>query len=857
MLRFLFKFSLFLLVLGTVSLAVVSMIIIPRLPDIETLKDVRMQVPLRIYTHDGSLIAEYGEKRRLPVQIEHTPKKLIDAFISAEDDRFYEHPGVDWQGIVRAAWVLVTTGQKKEGGSTITMQVARNFFLTREKSYVRKLTEIFLALKIERELSKNEILQLYLNKIYLGQRAYGVGSAAQVYYGKDVKDLTLAQMAMIAGLPKAPSATNPVSSPERALKRRAYVLNRMLTLGYINQAEFEKANQAPVTASLHSPSVRIEAPYVAEMVRKEMVKRYGDDAYSAGYNVYTTIRDRDQVAANHALRAALMEYDRRHGFRGPEQHVDLSTLDGEKGWKQLLETYPTIGNLYPALVTDVRDKSVTAYLSGIGPVDIGWDGLSWARRYITENRRGPKPKSAGDILKPGDIVRVVENDKGGWVLSQLPEVEGALVSMDPENGATLALVGGFDFYRSKFNRVTQAKRQPGSSFKPFVYSAALKAGYTAASVINDAPVVFNDPGIEDMWRPENYSGRYFGPTRLRVALYESRNLVSIRLLHGMGIDFALKQIKKFGYDIDKLPHNLSLALGSGAVSPWQHAAAYCILANGGYRVQPYYIERIENVQHKVVYEADPLVVCRDCEQNQAAGGKGKDGEGAAAQADTKQPAAAPTAETQEAADDAGAGAAGQQAGDQKTAGQQAADQQGGEQQNAEQQPAEPRIAPRVINAENDWIINSMTRDVIKRGTGRRARVLHRDDLSGKTGTTNDQRDAWFAGYNPDIVTVSWVGFDNFQPLGNYETGARAALPMWIKYMRVALKNIPETILERPPGLITARIDPQTGLLASPDNPHAIFEVFRPKYAPKVMEQEKGAGEYTKQQNTPENTQQLF
>ena len=439
MLRFFFKFSLFLIVLGTVSLAVVSMVIIPRLPDIETLKDVRMQVPLRIYTHDGSLIAEFGEKRRVPIEIQDTPKKLIDAFISAEDDRFYEHPGVDWQGIVRAVYVLVTTGEKKEGGSTITMQVARNFFLTREKSYIRKLTEIFLALKIERELSKNEILQLYLNKIYLGQRAYGVGSAAQVYYGKNVKDLTLAQMAMIAGLPKAPSSTNPVAYPERALKRRSYVLTRMLALGYITQAEFEQANKAPITASLHSPSVQIEAPYVAEMVRKEMVKRYGDDAYSAGYNVYTTIRDRDQVAANHALRAALLEYDRRHGFRGPEQHVDLTTLDGEKGWKQLLETYPTIGNLYPALVTAVRDKSVTAYLTGIGPVDIGWDGLSWARRYITENRRGPAPQGAGDILKPGDIVRVVENDKGEWVLSQLPEVEGALVSMDPENGAAQKL----------------------------------------------------------------------------------------------------------------------------------------------------------------------------------------------------------------------------------------------------------------------------------------------------------------------------------------------------------------------------------------------------------------------------------
>ena len=620
MLRFCLKLTLSLIVLGVLSLAVVAMLIIPKLPDIDTLRDVRMQVPLRIYTHDGSLIAEFGEKRRTPIRIEHTPKKLIEAFIAAEDDRFYQHPGVDWQGIVRAVYVLVSTGEKKEGGSTITMQVARNFFLSREKSYARKLNEIFLALKIERELSKDEILELYLNKIYLGQRAYGVGSAAQVYYGKDVNDLTLAQMAMIAGLPKAPSASNPVSYPKKALQRRTYVLSRMLALGYITQAEYDQANQAPVTASLHSPDVEIEAPYIAEMVRQEMLNRYGEDAYSNGYNVYTTIRDRNQVAANHALRQALLEYDTRHGYRGPEHHVDLAGLPDEQARRQLLETYPTIGNLYPALVTAVRDQSASMYLAGIGPVDVEWDGMSWARPYLTENSRGPAPKTAADILKPGDIVRIREDDKGEWLLSQLPQVEGALVSMDPENGATLALVGGFDFYRSKFNRVTQAKRQPGSSFKPFVYSAALEAGYTAASIINDAPVVFDDPGIEDIWRPENYSGRYFGPTRLRVALYKSRNLVSIRLLHGMGIPFALKQIKKFGYNTDELPHNLSLALGSGAVTPWQHASAYCILANGGYKVQPYFIERIEDVDHKVLFQTDPLVVCRDCEKQAPADG---------------------------------------------------------------------------------------------------------------------------------------------------------------------------------------------------------------------------------------------
>ena len=827
MLRFCLKLVLSLIVLGIVSLAMASLIIIPKLPDIDTLKDVRMQVPLRIYTHDGSLIAEFGEKRRTPIEIEHTPKKLIEAFIAAEDDRFYEHPGVDWQGILRAVYVLVTTGEKKEGGSTITMQVARNFFLSREKSYTRKLNEIFLALKIERELSKDEILQLYLNKIYLGQRAYGVGSAAQVYYGKNVNELTLAQMAMIAGLPKAPSASNPVSYPQKALQRRTYVLKRMLDLGYITQQEFDEANKEPITASLHSPDVEIEAPYIAEMVRQEMLNRYGEDAYSNGYNVYTTIRNRNQVAANQALREALLEYDRRHGYRGPEHHVDLAKLEDEEAWRQLLETYPAIGNLYPALVTEVRDKSASVYLAGIGSVDIEWSGMDWARPYLTENSRGPEPQSAGDILKPGDIVRIVENDKGQWMLSQLPEVEGALVSMDPNNGAALALVGGFDFYRSKFNRVTQAKRQPGSSFKPFVYSAALEAGYTAASIINDAPVVFDDPGIEDIWRPENYSGRYFGPTRMRVALYKSRNLVSIRLLHGMGIPFALKHIKKFGYNVDQLPHNLSLALGSGAVSPWQHASAYCILANGGYRVEPYFIDRIEDVDHNVLFQADPLVVCRDCEKNQ--GADKSDAAESSQDAQTWEPQVLLTppglADTNEASTAA--------------------------------QEHTPRIAPRVVNAENIWIMNSMTRDVIKKGTGRGALVLKRDDVSGKTGTTNDQRDAWFAGYNPYIVAVTWVGFDNFQPLGNYETGARAALPMWIKYMRVALQGVPETILERPPGLVMARIDPETGQLASPENPDAIFEVFRSRYAPKKTEQEQEHGPFTNNTNRQDSTEQIF
>ena len=806
MLRFLFNLVLSLFVVGILALAVIAMVVIPDLPDIDALKDVRMQVPLRIYTHDGSLLAEYGEKRRIPVHIENVPKQLVHAFIAAEDDRFYTHPGVDWQGIVRAAINLAKTGEKSQGGSTITMQVARNFFLSREKSYTRKINEIFLALKIERELSKDEILELYLNKIYLGQRAYGIGAAAQVYYGSSVQNLNLAQMAMIAGLPKAPSASNPVSFPQRALHRRAYVLDRMLTLGYITQQEHDTATAAPLSASLHSPDIEIEAPYIAEMVRQYLLEHYGEDAYTAGYNVYTTIRDKNQTAANFALRKGLLEYDRRHGYRGPEQHISLEKSNDPQTWQQVLETFPVIGNLFPAVVTEIREKSVTAYMAGIGPIGIEWDGLSWARKYENENLRGPTPQTAAEILKKGDIIRVIEDESGQWQLSQLPAVEGGLVSLDPNNGSLLALVGGFDFNRSKFNRITQAKRQPGSSFKPFIYSAALDAGYTAASVINDAPVVFDDPGIEDIWRPENYSGNYYGPTRLRVALAHSRNLVSIRLLHAIGVPFALEHIKQFGFNVDELPHNLSLALGSGAVTPWQLTTSYSVFANGGYRIEPFFIERIETEPDKIIYRANPPVVCHNCDTEKPHGTEEK-----------------PAAEQTGVADNAAA----------TPAAASPATGPGATDETAAAEP-EQKNAPRVVNAENIWIMNSMTRDVIKTGTGRRALTLHRSDLSGKTGTTNDQRDAWFAGFNSSIVAVTWVGFDKFAPLGNGETGSRAALPMWIEYMRVALQGLPESIPERPPGLIMARIDPDTGQLAGAGDPDAIFEVFRPQFAPKAL-----------------------
>ena len=766
-----------------------------------------MQIPLRIYSQDLSLIAEFGEKRRTPIDINKAPEQLINAFLSAEDDRFYQHPGVDWQGILRAVVNLVKTGKKTQGGSTITMQVARNFFLSREKSYLRKLNEIFLSFKIENELSKDEILELYLNKIYLGQRAYGVGAAAQVYYGNDISELTLAQIAMIAGLPKAPSTTNPISRPERAIKRRNYVLKRMFELGHISQKEFEQTTALPITASLHSPDIELEAPYVAEMVRKYLTEEYGDEAYSSGYKVITSIKDINQVAANHALRKSLLEYDERHGYRGPESHYDIGESYDEEEWQQRLATYSTVGTLYPALVVDVRENSISAYLTGIGLIDVEWDGLKWARRYVTENRREAPPTTAADILKPGDIVRITENELGDWKLSQLPAVEGGLVSLRPTDGATLALTGGFDFNRSKFNRITQSLRQPGSCFKPFIYSAALEAGHTAASLINDAPVVFDDPGIEDIWRPENYSGKNFGLTRLREALIRSRNLVSIRLLKDIGVSSALEHIAKFGFDAEELPRNLSLALGSSALSPWQLAKAYSVLANGGFLVEPYFIQRIETNAGEVIYEADPLIACYSCdlrELNDEETIESESEEDITADIETSISAEPPVSEDIQ------------------------------------------NYAKRVIDPRNIAIMHSITKDVIQNGTGRRARTLKRSDLSGKTGTTNNQRDAWFSGFNPSILAISWVGFDDFEPLGERETGARAALPMWIEYMRVALENTPETNLERPAGLVNARIDPKTGKLAPADQADAIFELFRSENVPTETLEDPGKSQIPEQ-----------
>ena len=798
----LFKMLAVVLVIGA-GAAVYS--IVSNLPEIDMLRDVRMQVPLRVYSQDGSLIGEFGEKRRAPVLVDEVPEQLIRAFIAAEDDRFYAHPGVDWQGLVRAAVSLARTGEKRQGGSTITMQVARNFFLSREKTYMRKLNEIFLAIKIERELTKNEILELYLNKIYLGQRAYGVGAAAQVYYGAGVADLDLAQHAMLAGLPKAPSRTNPVTSPEQAVQRRAYVLRRMLELGYIDRARFQEADSAPVTASLHSPSIDLEAPYVAEMVRQRMLDEYGEESYSAGYVVTTTIRDSLQLAANRSLNLALLQYDERHGYRGPEQRYELTPDMAGDGWDELLDAHAAIAGLAPALIIEERGFTASAWVSGSGRIELDWNSMGWARRYINENVRGPAPRKIGEIVQVGDVVRVRKDADGRWRLAQIPVIEGGVVSLDPHNGATLALVGGFDFYRSKFNRITQAERQPGSSFKPFIYSAALENGFTTASIINDAPIVYDDPSIEDQWRPENYSGRSFGPTRLREALRRSRNLVSIRLLHAVGVRTTVSHAAKFGFDTGRLPKNLSLALGTGAVTPWQLAGSYTVFANGGYRVEPFFIERIETYTGDLLFQARPVTVCPDCPEAANAG------DGIKFRPQSGETAAVETPETAQAGD-------GQKFRPQSV--------EAAAVETPEAAPFERNIAERVVKPQNIWIMNDLTRDVVRRGTGARAyRELQRDDLAGKTGTTNEQRDAWFAGFNPSVVAVAWVGFDDFSPMGQGETGSRTALSVWIEYMRTALQGLPVTPVARPAGIVTIRINRATGCPAKAGDADAEFEVF--------------------------------
>jgi penicillin-binding protein 1A len=762
----------YLFFLGSVAMAVLAAVIYlriePQLPSIEVLREVQLQEPLRIYSRDRRILAEFGDKRRTPVKIDEVPETLVHAFLAAEDDHFFDHSGIDVPGLLSAAFELVLTGKKRRGASTITMQVARNFFLSTEKTYWRKLTEILLSFKIEESLGKGEILELYLNKIYLGHHAYGIEAAAQVYYGKTISELSDAQMATIAALPKAPSRVNPINSPEDTLERRNYILGRMKQLGYLDQEAYDLAIAEPDEAALHKVKAEANASYVAEMVRQEMVKRYGKAVYTSGYEVITTLDVKRQQAASQALRKDLIAYTRRHGFRGAEARLALDGIPEEE-WPGLLNDFPVVGGLAAGLVTGVAEKSVEVLLPEQELVTIAWEELSWARPYISANRMGKSPKQASDILAVGDVIRVQQQDDGAWKLTQVPKIEGALVSLRPDDGAIVALVGGFDFRQSKFNRVTQAKRQPGSSFKPVVYSAALEKGFTPASMINDAPVVFDDPKLESTWRPENYSGQFYGPTRLREALYRSRNLVSIRILRAIGASYVVEYAQRFGFTPEQLPNDLTLALGSASVTPLQMARAYAVLANGGYLIDPYFIHSIYDPSGEEIFTANPAIACPQCPES--------------------------IEDISESGMDA------------------------------------INLAPQVLTPQNVWLMTSMMRDVIQRGTGRKARVLGRTDLAGKTGTTNDQKDGWFSGFNHALVATAWVGFDKLEPLGRGETGGRSALPMWIDYMAVALEGIEAQKKEPPAGLVTVRIDPATGLLAGSGQTGAVFETFREENVP--------------------------
>jgi len=781
----------------------------PKLPSTEGLSNVQLQVPLRIYSSDGALMGEFGEKRRTPKTLEEIPDLMEQAFLSAEDDRFFEHPGVDYKGILRAVVNLVMTGERGQGGSTITMQLARNFYLSCEKTYLRKINEILLALKIERELDKEKILELYLNKIYLGNRSYGVAAAAQIYYGLGLDELSLAQIAMIAGLPKAPSTYNPIINPERATIRRDYVLSRMFKLGFISTAQFEENRNAPVTAKRHRSALGVYAPYVNEMARAEIVKQFGDQAYVRGLKVYTTINKRLQRAANDSIWNGLVSYDRRHGYRGVIRHVELNqdnkTVSAEDAdLLSILKDDENYGRFVPALILSVNDdasddvakyvnatatdaslskaaavpedyRSAIALLKDGNQVRLPWSGIQWAREYVSVNRVGKELQKVSAVIKPGDVVWLAQDSVTGWSLAQIPELQAALVSVKPNTGAIQALVGGFDFEHSKFNRVVQAKRQAGSGFKPIVYAAALDKKYTPASLINDAPVVFEDDALEGAWRPQNYSGKTFGPTRLRMALYKSRNLVSVRVLRSIGIKHVTQYAQNFGLTGSELPHDLSLALGSAELSPLQMSRIYSVFANGGYLTEPYLIQRIEDADGSRLYEADPVVACTSC-------------------VIAEQRWSADIVENDSLA-------------------------------------KLPKQAERTLEPRLAFQMNSILQDVVLRGTGRRALALGRKDLAGKTGTTNDQRDAWFNGYNPDLVTTTWMGFDQLRPLGNKETASRAALPLWIDFMKVALAGKPEKQLARPDGLVTMKINAETGQAATDTDTNTVFEIFRKEKAP--------------------------
>jgi penicillin-binding protein 1A len=711
-----------LVVAATLTLGLAAILASDRLPSLDVLTDYRPKVPLRIWTADGVLIGEFGEERRSVARIEDVPLVMKQAILAAEDDRFFEHSGVDLLGIARAALANVAAGGKSQGASTITMQLARNFFLSNERSYTRKIYEILLALKIETQLTKEQILEIYLNQIFLGQRAYGFSSAAQIYYGKPLAKVTAAEAAMLAGLPKAPSAYNPVVNPKRARIRQQYVLGRMRSLGSLTEEQYQAAMKEELRLQPDRGDFAVKAPYVAEFARMLAYEQFRDETYVAGLNVYTTVLADDQRAANAAVRQGVLDYDRRYGFRGPEAQIELPAdpqRRDEKIEEALLEA-GEIDDFLPAVVTAVDPKAIRVARSRGQSIEIVADGLKLVAPWLSE--KAP----AARRLKPGMVIRVADGPKG-WEVTQVPEVQAAFVSADTGDGAIRAMVGGFDFNRNKFNRVTQAWRQPGSSFKPFIYSASLEKGFMTTTVINDAPVIV-DPAVTggQVWEPKNYDGKFDGPMTMRTALSKSKNMVSIRLLQAIGPQYAQDYVTRFGFDAERHPPYLTMALGAGSVTPWQMVGGISVFANGGYRVEPYLIARVTDANGRVLAQARPL-----------------------------------------------------KAGDE---------------------------ALRAIDARNAFLMDSLLRDVVRKGTATAALRLKRTDLAGKTGTTNDSHDAWFAGYSPRVAGVAWVGFDQPRKLGDRETGGGLALPIWINYMAVALRGVPDRPVEPPSGVVQVNGD---------------------------------------------------
>ena len=781
----------------------------PQLPDVNTLKDVRLQTPMQVYSADGELIAQYGEKRRIPLTLAQMPPELVKAFIATEDSRFYDHHGVDPIGIFRAASVALISGHASQGASTITQQLARNFFLSPERTLMRKIKEAFLAIRIEQLLSKDEILELYLNKIYLGYRAYGVGAAAQVYFGKNIDQLSLSEMAMIAGLPKAPSTFNPLYSHTRALARRNVVLSRMLDQNYITQQQYIEARSEPLEASYHGPEIAFSAPYLTEMVRQEMLKRYGENAYNDGFKVYTTVTRKLQLAAQEAVRNNVLDYDMRHGYRGP---ANVLWRVGESAWDharilQTLKALPVYGPLWPAVVTSANSNEATALMRDGSSVSLTMEGVRWARPYKSDTQQGATPRSVTQVVQPGQQiwVRKVENS---WWLAQVPDVNSSLISLDPRDGAVRALVGGFDFNQSKFNRVTQALRQVGSNIKPFLYTAAMDRGLTLASILNDVPISRWDAGAGSDWRPKNSPATYDGPIRLRQGLGQSKNVVMVRAMRAMGVDYAAEYLQRFGFPAQNIVHTESLALGAASFTPLQMARGYAVMANGGFLVDPYFIKKIENENGETLFENQPRIACPECNLPVIYG-------------DTKKAVAL----GEESVENVAVSQENRNPGVPQPVLQQVG---------ADRPDNTQQYAPHVINTPLSFLIKSALNSNIFgepgwMGTGWRAgRDLKRNDIGGKTGTTNSSKDAWFSGYGPGVVTTVWIGFDDHRrdlgrstasgaiedQIAGYEGGAKSAQPAWDAFMKAALEGVPEQPLTPPPGIVTVTIDRSTGKLAN-------------------------------------------